>query len=77
MFVTIGWRRSGFDFNDVIPVIPHVFERDNVESCFNELRDCVRVVGGVPDEHRLLFDDMEILSKINSIQESSNKTFLF
>jgi hypothetical protein len=40
-------------------VKPHVFERDNDEFCFNEARDCVRVVGVLPDEHRLLFDDIE------------------
>ncbi len=60
LFVTIGWRRSGFDLIVVVPVKPHVFERDNDEFCFNEARDCVRVVGVLPDEHRLLFDDIEI-----------------
>lgn len=39
--------------------IPHVFERERVEKCFGEVRDGVRVVGGLPDEHRfVLFDDM-------------------
>jgi hypothetical protein len=60
LFVASGWSRSGFDLEDVVHVTPHVFERDNVEFCFNEPRDCVRVVGGLPDEHRLLFDDIEI-----------------
>jgi hypothetical protein len=47
--------------NGIVPVTPHVFERDNVEICFIDPRDCVCVVGGlIPDEHRLLFDDMKI-----------------
>jgi hypothetical protein len=48
--VVNGWRRSGFDFGETTP---QVFERENV----------VRVEGGLPDEHRLGFDDMKILSK--------------
>jgi hypothetical protein len=34
-----------------------------VVICLTEARDCVRVVGVLPDEHRLVFDDMKIKSK--------------
>ena len=37
----------------------HVFERENVETCFNELAaGDERVVEELPDEHRFLFDAM-------------------
>jgi len=51
------------DFNDVVPVKPHVFERDKIEFCFNDPRECARAAGEIPDEHRLLLDVIEILSK--------------
>lgn len=62
MFVASGSRRSGFGFNAVGLVKPQVFERDNAGCCLNDVGDCVCDVDETPDEHRLLFDDIEILS---------------
>jgi hypothetical protein len=55
VFVVNGWRRSGFDFGDATP---QVFDRGNVVICLIDARDCVRMLGGLPDEQRLAFDDI-------------------